>query len=174
MYQTPWKELINTLAWGIILLSWVIMSHTHIAMNQSESTERCLHKNNILVWNVQGAGNKEFLNILREHIRMHKPSVIGLVETRISGRKAQEVCDKIGFTNCFRVVAQGFQGGIWVLWNSHEIVVEVVFSHDQFVTVEITPPNNRRWFLTVVYASPHAHMRETLWQELQRCAAEYC
>jgi len=51
----------------------------------------------------------------REHINMHRPSIIALVETRISGTRAQATCDKIGFSTSVRVEAQGFQGGIWVL-----------------------------------------------------------
>ena len=113
------------------------------------------------------------MNILQEHMRIHKPSIIGLVETRISGRRAQEVCDKIGFTNCFRVEAQGFQEGIWVLWNSHEVEAEIIDSRDQFVIMEIIPPKRRSWLLTVIYASPHFHLRDALWQDLQRYDTDY-
>jgi len=69
----------------------------------------------LFIWNIQGAGNNEALNILREHIKNHRPHIVALVETRVSGAGAQLTCDKIGFKNCFRVEAQGFQGGIWVL-----------------------------------------------------------
>ena len=47
----------------------------------------------VLVWNVQGAGSREFRNILREHLQVHRPSIIGLVETRISDIRAREVYD---------------------------------------------------------------------------------
>ena len=107
-----------------------------------------MHSMNIFVWNVQGAGSKEVLNILREHIHMYKPCIVALVETRISGSRAQLVCDKIGFRNRFRVEAQGFQGGIRVLWNSEEIRIEVITSHEQFVTVEIKSHDHRNWLLT--------------------------
>jgi len=138
-----------------------------------ESTGRKVHQQKFMFWNVQGAGSREFLNLLREHIHMHRPSILALVETRISRRKAQAVCDRIGYDGCFRVEAQGFQGGIWVLWNSNEIGVDVVKSHEQFVTVEVKPQNRRSWLLSVVYASPHIQLREILWQELQRFASEH-
>jgi len=128
---------------------------------------------NLFVWNVKGAGSREVLNILREHILMHKPSIVALVETRISGTRAQEVCDRIGFRNCFRVEAQGFQGGIWVLWNSDEIGVEVINSHEQFVTVEVKPQGVTSWLLSFVCASPQLNTRAILWQQLQQLASEY-
>jgi len=158
MPMTLWTVAFSTLMWGILILHMYPMSVNHCDINHDDLTERHTHRHKLLVCNVQGAGNREFLNILHEHLRLHQPSIIGLVETHVSGRRAQEVCDKIGFTNCFRVEAQGFQGGIWVLWNSHEIDAVVIKSHHQFVTMEITPPNRRSWIFTVVYASPQTHM----------------
>ena len=131
-----------------------------------------LHHFKILVWNIQGAGNGEVLQILREHIRMQKLSIVALVETRVSGAKAQAVCAKIGFRNCFRVEAQGFQGGIWVLWQSDEFDIVVTSSHEQYVTIEIKPHSRPSWVLTIVYAGPHVQNRAVLWPQLQQFASE--
>ena len=128
---------------------------------------------NILVWNVQGAGNRHFMHILREHIRTHNPSIMALVETRISGTRAQVICNKTGFRKWFRVEAQGFQGGIWVFWQEEEIDLEVINSHEQFVTVGIRTQGRLGWFVTFVYASPHSHIREVLWQQLHSFAVDY-
>ena len=49
----------------------------------------------IMVWNVRGAENREFLNALKEHIRMQEPHVVSLLETYITGTRADDVCDKI-------------------------------------------------------------------------------
>ena len=130
------------------------------------------HKFNILVWNAQGAGSRAFLNILREHIHMHRPSIMALVETRISGPKARSVCDSIGFSRNIRVEAHGFQGGIWVLWHEDEVDIEVICTHEQFVTVGIKSHGQVSWILTVIYASPHTQMRDILWQDLQRFAVD--
>jgi len=61
---------------------------------------------------VQGAGKISFLNTLKELIRKYDPLIVALVETRISGRQADVVCNKIGFEGQFRVEAQGFSGGL--------------------------------------------------------------
>ena len=103
---------------------------------------------------------------------MHRPSVLALVESRISGTRAQSVCDKIVFINCFRIEAQGLQGGIWTLWNSEDIRFHVINSHEQFVMVEVKPQRQMSWLLTFVYASPHIQAREVLWQELQQFASK--
>ncbi|KAL8150347.1 hypothetical protein V2J09_020155 [Rumex salicifolius] len=71
---------------------------------------------NIITWNVQGAGSREFMITLKELIRIHNPAILVMVETRLSGRQADKVRDTIGFDGVARAEAIGFQGGIWVLW----------------------------------------------------------
>jgi len=129
-----------------------------------------LYQPNIIVWNVQGAGSGELLNMLREHIRMHRPGIVALVETRISGPKAQTVCNRTGFRRSIRVEARGFSGGIWVLWNDVDLELEVINTHDQLVTVGIKIEGQVAWFLTVIYASPHVHIRDNLWPVLTKFA----
>lgn len=43
----------------------------------------------IMLWNCRGAGNDEFLCIIRDLIAMHDPMILVLVETKISGEKAR-------------------------------------------------------------------------------------
>jgi len=130
-----------------------------------------VHHFNILVWNVQGAGGREFLPILREHILQHKPRILALVETRTSGARAQAICDRIGFNKCIRMEAQGFQGEIWVLWNDEELRVDLVTMREQYVTVEIHFNNHVGWLFNIMYANPHAPRREAVWHDLEMFAS---
>ena len=51
----------------------------------------------------------------------YKPKIIVLLEPRISGIKADRVVKNLGFDRSHRIKAEGFAGGIWVLWR--EVVV---------------------------------------------------
>ncbi|KAE8729471.1 Xyloglucan galactosyltransferase KATAMARI1 [Hibiscus syriacus] len=55
----------------------------------------------------------------KQVVRYHKPYFVALLETRVSGLKADSIIAKFGFCNSFRVEAQGFRGGIWLLWQDH-------------------------------------------------------
>jgi len=68
----------------------------------------------ILMWNVRGVGSREFMNTVREHICIKQPHILTLLEMHISGPKADEGCNKIGYQVRYRVDAQGFQGSIWI------------------------------------------------------------
>jgi len=98
---------------------------------------------------------------------------MALMGTRVFGSQAQTICEMTGYRNNFRVEARGFQGGIWVLWNSDEMDIAVLNSQDQFVTVKVDPQDQVEWLLTFIYASPHSSTRVSLWPELQRLATEY-
>lgn len=100
------------------------------------------------------------MNVLKKHIRLHQPTILALVETHIASSRAQNVYNIIGFRGCFRVEAQGFQGGIWVLWRLEDIEVNIIRHHGQYGTMEVKKRRRTSWLLTVVYASLHNNLRE--------------
>ena len=121
----------------------------------------------LMVWNTQGAGSCDFLNTLKEHIRMQRPQIVVLLETHISGPRADSVCNKIGFGGQLRVDVRGFQGGIWVLWLEHQVQLQTVETHEQFITVEVIASESRSWLFTAIYVSPYHSTREELWKGLE-------
>ncbi|GMI67469.1 hypothetical protein HRI_000416200 [Hibiscus trionum] len=122
---------------------------------------------NILIWNIQGAASSSFRDQLRRIRASSKPSIVALLETRISGQRADSIVSRLGFQFSFRVEAQGFSGGIWLLWNS-DVKVQALAISNQFIHVKLqgsmflSPV-----FFTVVYASPHIQYRRFLWDRLE-------
>ena len=123
-----------------------------------------------MVWNVQGAGSREFVNVLREIIRTHKPLVLALVETHMGGDHAQKIADILGYRGHSRVDAQGFSGGIWVYWKIEEVKVDSIIQNNQYITMEITRNGEFPWYLSAIYASPDPTKRHDLWRELSEFA----
>ncbi|XP_021755445.1 uncharacterized protein LOC110720702 [Chenopodium quinoa] len=90
-----------------------------------------------MVWNVQGAGSKEFIYALKEVIKVNKPNVFALVETHMGGQQAEKIASILGYTGHTRVDAHGFSGGIWVYWKSELVSVEPIVKHRQYITMDI-------------------------------------
>ena len=157
------RELVRANPLSIVSM----MNHDQNLVDQGSHARDTAHHFNILVWNVQGAGGREFLHILKEHLLVHKPHILAMVETRISGVRAQAICDRLGFNKCIRMEAQGFQGGIWVLWKEEELRVDLISMHEQYITMAIRFKHHLEWILTIVYANPHAPRCEALWHELE-------
>ncbi|KAB5541519.1 hypothetical protein DKX38_014493 [Salix brachista] len=62
---------------------------------------------------------------------------------------ADKVSHSLGFRNSFRVEAQGFLGGLWILWKDSSVRVREVDGVDQFVHNEIDNSFISRWICTV-------------------------
>ncbi|KAJ4842416.1 hypothetical protein Tsubulata_039883 [Turnera subulata] len=118
-----------------------------------------------MVWNCRGAGSSEFMATVKEYVSVNKPQVLILVEPRISGRTADRVVRRIGFSHSHRVEAIGFSGGVWVLWQGKHARVDILANHLQFIHF---------WYatssfcicVTAVYACPRAGKRQFLWNNL--------
>ncbi|XP_043809034.1 uncharacterized protein LOC110606238 [Manihot esculenta] len=110
---------------------------------------------------------KTFFNELnKEYKRLYHPNIFCLVEPRISGEAADEVCGLLGYENWICVEAVGFSGGIWLLWSEDSFRIELVVTDPQFITVAINFSTGEKWLFSVVYASPDIYLRRKLWQSL--------
>lgn len=86
---------------------------------------------------------------------MYKPDIIAVLEPRISGITADDVCTRIGRKNWIRVEADGFSGGVWILWEEDTIKVRMKHVHKQFVHLIINPGRNEEW------AQVHGRQKES-------------
>lgn len=69
----------------------------------------------ILIWNCRGAGCPTFCRDFANLLRSHHPEIAIIMETCISGFRAEEVSSSFGFDKVSRSDAVGFCGGIWIL-----------------------------------------------------------
>jgi len=93
--------------------------------------------------------------------------VLVLVETKISVNKADTVCNKLKFDGRFHIEANGFSGGIWVLWNKDDFQLNIVTSSEQYVTMQVSHNLGETWFFSAIYANPHESQQEELWTDLE-------
>lgn len=81
------------------------------------------------------------MRVFKDMIRTHKPILVGIFETKLSGSQADDICRRFGFDQWVRVEALCFSGGVWVFWNEE---TEVQVKHDFFDW----------WYISFVYGSP--------------------
>lgn len=108
----------------------------------------------ILVWNVQGAESSKFFQVLLEHIRINKPTMVVLLEMKISSFNADDVCDKLGFNGVIQVEAKGYNRGIWMLWHLANVAITPLFIHSQHITVKVKESLNPEWCFFAIYGCP--------------------
>ncbi|XP_057999359.1 uncharacterized protein LOC110643786 [Hevea brasiliensis] len=116
----------------------------------------------IVTWNIQGAAGRHSLRALKDLCRHHKSMILVLIETKISGPRADVISLSLGFGNWVRVEATGLSGGIWIFWNTDVVSVSVIYSHSQFIHCLVENVSCFKWFFSTVYASPREHLRPIL------------
>ena len=100
----------------------------------------------ILIWNCRGVSNLFFCHSFSDLIRSHCPAIAAIMETCISGQRAEDVSSSLDFENvcCLDVVS--FRSGIWVLWNERDTNLEILSMTDQaihaFVQVSVLNPSS--------------------------------
>ncbi|KAH9696901.1 reverse transcriptase domain-containing protein [Citrus sinensis] len=136
-----------------------------VSWSCSPITHNCFMTISTLFWNVQGAGSPTFRRTFAALVKNYNPTMVAIFEPRVSGKKADDFIKKSGFDRSHRVEANGFSGGIWVLWRDF-FDVEVALNHNQFIHLKISAHNVTQAWVTAVYASPNSSRRHELWQEL--------
>ena len=124
---------------------------------------------NIITWNCRGALKPKFKQTMVDLISWHNPMVMVITETRVSGYRAEEIIQGLPFDGFAMSETIGFVGGIWLLWKSSLVQVEVLSPFEQeihtFLQVHSLPSS---WLISAIYASPKFKNRCILWDNLKK------
>ncbi|KAI9070607.1 hypothetical protein K1719_047434 [Acacia pycnantha] len=123
-----------------------------------------------LIWNCRGAASKGVAAVIRDFKFIYKVDMLVILEPRISGNHASKVIKSWVFKKSERVEAEGFSGGIWLLWDFDEMVVDVKIRDEQFLHCEVKLGGEAMLF-TAIYASPNEQKRFRLWDNLHQLAS---
>lgn len=122
-------------------------------------------KLNIITWNYRGAANTRFHRAFENVIMKNNPDVVAILEPRVSGEIADKSIRKMHFDRSHRVQANGFEGGIWILWKSC-FQLDILANDKQFIHISISAGMEHHILFTFVYASPNQSTRKYLWEKL--------
>ena len=85
----------------------------------------------------------------------------------MSGARADEIIESLPFDGVAVADMIGFAGGIWLLWHSDLVQVDVLASTKQEIHALIwVRSQNFSWIISRIYASPRLVKRCLLWDNL--------
>ncbi|XP_031378431.1 uncharacterized protein LOC116193821 [Punica granatum] len=139
--------------------------NTDPTTNMSDPSE---YHMNLLVWNCRGAANANFRRSLGDLISTNHPDIVVLTETRLSGDRATQTASQFPFDGFFSTETRGLFGGIWIMWRTDHVQLDISSSteHKVHVVARVNHPNSSSWHLYAIYASPCPREREILWHNL--------
>lgn len=123
---------------------------------------------NIISWKCWGAGARYFPHLVQDLKLNYNVHILTIVETRVSGKRAEKIISKPGLSNNYRVEATGFSGRIWLLWEGECVSVNIISYSSQYIHTNISyNASEERFLLTCVYGSPTPSIRQGLWTQLE-------
>ncbi|XP_061351746.1 uncharacterized protein LOC133296707 [Gastrolobium bilobum] len=99
-------------------------------------------------------------------VKKYFVDVVVLLEPRTSSEVCRKLMKKLGFDSLIVEEAQGFAGGIWIMWQSKKAEVVAVSQSSQFIHCRIKIPSGQFFEFNAVYASLTQNLREKLWDDL--------
>ncbi|XP_028788193.1 uncharacterized protein LOC114744170 [Neltuma alba] len=118
-----------------------------------------------------GAGSRSFPILIRDIVKKFQVDILCLEEPRVSGKRADSVVKRLGFSHWIRVEASGYSGGIWLLWNNTEFSVTYICSSAQFIHCKVSNRSNPNGeLITFVYGETNTTGRMMLWDSLRLIA----
>lgn len=123
-------------------------------------------KPGIISWNYRGARSCEFHRSIKELIRMHKPTLILILEPRISGSEKYDVCLRLGKSDWARSEAMGFSRGVCIIWNKEEFKLQTMHVSRYFIHSRVHRLGLETWDFTAIYASLDARKRGQILEDL--------
>ena len=69
----------------------------------------------IMFWNCQGVSSKGFHRTFKGFVKNYTPTMVAILEPKVSGIRADNFIRSSGFARSHRVKAVGFSRGIWLL-----------------------------------------------------------
>lgn len=70
----------------------------------------------------------QFKKTVMDLVEWHTPILMVITETRLSGARAMEIIEILPFNGFVVVDTIGFAGGIWLLWRTDQVQVDVLES----------------------------------------------
>ncbi|KAI9073415.1 hypothetical protein K1719_044600 [Acacia pycnantha] len=126
---------------------------------------------NILVWNVRGAASRGIAAAIRNLKKQYNLDVIVILEPRISGNRAKKCIKSWGFNQSCRMEAEEFSGGIWIVWERADLIVDTLVKDQHFIHCRLILGSESMTF-SAVYASPTENRRSRTWEDLYKISCD--
>ena len=126
---------------------------------------------NFIIWNNRGALKPNFQGYIRNLVQEHNPAIFVVMETKLGGDRTKAITDRLPLDGAIHTDTIGFSGGLWLLWDSELVEVQLLAKTEQEIHVEVQVRNSRlTWLFSAIYASLRSEERNILWENLTRVA----
>ena len=124
----------------------------------------------MLIRNCRGALSPTFCTNVSDLVHVHSLAIMIVIETKVSGDRAKMIADRLPLDGVIFANSIGFSGGLWVLWDSNQVVMIELSLTEQKIHAIISSTSKPSWLLSTMYGSPRFAERRLLWDNLKSVA----
>ena len=122
----------------------------------------------ILAWNVQGAKKHRIRDEIRFIRKSQQPDLIFLIETMASVGTATRILPQLGFDHYDYTLPVNHSGGIWVLWNTQNILANVLLKEDRVIHMLVFDTISQKFsIISCIYAPAQPCQKDAFWSHLR-------
>lgn len=123
----------------------------------------------IICWNCRGISAAGTFSRVLRLIRIYKPDIVCIVETRTDSDRVDRFCRKIPkHWDWAAILSIGFSGGIIVLWHKSLGTASPVAVSNRALHIIISFDSHKNFFISVIYNSTRLRNQCLLWNELSK------
>ncbi|OIS97442.1 hypothetical protein A4A49_62516, partial [Nicotiana attenuata] len=127
---------------------------------------------NMIIWNCRGVNSTEFRRAFRAMLDYHRPSIVALLETKMEDHHV--LVQDFGYSSLIQMPANGNSGGIVLMWNNEDTMVDQIGGTDQEIHAMVKVRNStKNWLCSIIYASNLLEERSILWHNLKIVTSNY-
>jgi hypothetical protein len=125
----------------------------------------------VFYYNCRGVGSNRFVCfIIHDFKKTYGVDIIAIAESRISGRAAEKIVEKLKFDVSFRVKAKSKSGGIWLLWSKIKVDMKVPKSSRHLIHILVDEGGSSPWLCSVIYVNLKDHLKRECFEEVRAMA----
>ena len=158
---------------SLLKIRWFPMREMEIFLATKVCSKACYLQSfmNIIIWNSRGALKSNFQGHIRDLVQEHDPAILVVMETKLGGDRAKAITDRLPLDGAIHTDTIGYSGGLWLLWNSDIVEVELLAKTEQEIHAEVKVRTSRlTWLFLAIYASPRSEERCILWENPTKVA----
>jgi len=122
----------------------------------------------ILAWNVQGAKKGQIREEIRYLKQAQQPDLLFLIETLTSEETTKQLLPQLGFDQFDYTLPVNHSGGIWVLWNTKNIMANVLLKEDRAIHMLVFDIVIQKFsIISGIYAPAQSGHKDVFWNHLR-------
>ena len=121
----------------------------------------------ITTWNIRGLNAPNKKRLLKQNLNKFESDIIILQETKLNKLEGLNLGKRLGNWSCYMHESVGASGGLGVIWNHRNIILNILSSHNNWICMSVNSiKSNLQLILFNIYGPISTFDKFTVWNDI--------